>query len=329
MQRTKTRSSATTKSVPLSMLGKVMQTTRVTEKPVIKEPIKIQSSAVKYGSNISDSVVSVTPALAKEWLATNISNNRSVVQSKVKKWAKSMALGEWGLAESIKFDKNGKLFDGQHRLLAVIDSGLTVDFVVSYGYDPEAAQLVDLGMSRRLEHIAQLQGKKLTSSYTAIMRAMLIPCPKYYNQKNLISHQAMIELIEEYMPYIEYALKVVPRKSDFLNKASFLAALARAAYFYNVIDNPDSNEAERLNQARVIMKTGMTVEAEDTALLKLRDWLNCGKGITNTSSNRIYVYNLSDYYLWLFMNKKPRKNMALPEGYTASMLVPPLQKMFG
>lgn len=328
MQRTKTRSSASNKVVPLNMLDKALNMSRVVEKPAVKQPVKPQPTVAQYGSNINDSVVSVTPAMAKQWLATNVSNNRNVVQSKVKKWAKSMIAGEWGLAESIKFDKNGKLFDGQHRLLAVIDTGLTIDFVVSYGYDPEAAQLVDLGMSRRLEHIAQLQGKKFTSSYTAIMRAMLIPCPKYYSQKNLISHQAMIELIEEYQPYIEYALKVVPAKGHFLNKASFLAALARSAYFYNVINNDETDEAERLNQARVIMKTGMTADAEDTALLKLRDWLNSGKNITNNSTDRILVYNMSDYYLWLFMNKKPRKNISMPDGYQAKMLVPPLQTMF-
>lgn len=304
------------------MLDKALGMNRVVEKPVVKQPVK------QHGVSVKDSVVSVSPALAKEWLATNIAHNRGVVQNKVDKWAKAMTNGQWGLADPILFDNQGKLFDGQHRLLAVIQSGLTIDFVVVYGYDPAAAQLVDLGMTRRLEHIAQLQGKTYSSQHSSVMRAMLIPCTKYYCQKNLVSHQDMIDLIEAYLPYIDYALKVAPNRGNFLNKAPFLAALARAAYFYNVIDKPDTDVAERLNQARVILKTGMTADAEDTAILKLRDWLNAGKNLTNNSADRILVYNMSDYYIWLFMNKKPRKNMSIPDGYQASMLVPPLQAMF-
>ena len=325
MPRTKTRSSAqqSTSYLPLSMLSTVLKTQ---DKPVIKsEP----EPKLKLGVSVEQSTVSVTPELAKKWLKTNIDHNRNVVQSKVDKWAKAMESGQWGVGSPILFDKHGRLFDGQHRLLALIKCGLTIKFAVMYGYDPEAAQIVDLGMSRRLEQIAQMQGKKFTSAHSSIMRAMLIPHPKYHSEMKTLSHQDLIDLMEDYMPYIEYAQKVLPSKSSFLNKAQVLAALARAAYFYNVINEPDSAVAERLNEARIVLKTGMTANDEDSALIKLRDWLNSNKNLTNGTAMRILTYNMCDYYIWLFMYKKPRKNMSLPERYEAKMLVPPLTKLFG
>lgn len=330
MQRTKTRSSARNKTVPLNMLSKALNMPTTTEKPIIKQAAKSSKTVIvnHQGNELTSSVVSVTPELAKEWLAKNISNNRKLINKKVNKWAASMQAGEWIIAESIKFDKNGNLFDGQHRLMAVIQASLTIDFLVTVGYDPKAAQVVDIGANRRLEHIAQLQGKRFDKFQVSVMRAMLIPVNKQYRQKDLISHQAMIDLIVEYQEYIEYAMKVMPNKSSFLNKSPFLAALARAAYFYNVIEDDSSDVAERLNDARIILKTGMTNNTEDTAIIKLRDWLNSGKNLTTSVSERTLAFYMTDYYIWLFMNKKPRKNMSIPEGYQHKMLVPPLDKMF-
>jgi hypothetical protein len=330
MQRTKTRSSARNKVVPLNMLSKALNMPTTTEKPIIKQATATPKTVVvnHQGNGLTPSVVSVTPQLAKEWLTKNIGNNRKLMKGKIDKWATSMLDGEWIVAESIKFDKNGNLFDGQHRLMAVIQTGLTIDFLVTEGYDPKAAQVVDIGANRRLEHIAQLQGKKFDKFQASVMRAMLIPTGKFYRQKDILSHQAMIDLIGEYQEYIEYAMKVTPNKASFLNKSPFLAALARAAFFYNVIDNDSSDEAERLNDARIILKTGMTNNEEDTAILKLRDWLNGSKNLTTNNGDRTLAYYMTDYYIWLFMNKKPRKNMSIPEGYAAKMLVPPLDKLF-
>lgn len=320
MQRTKTRSSARQVQNPGTL--KVLPSQSFESRASFKQ-------FNSYGQSITNCVVSVTPELARKWLDTNIQNNRRVIMGKVDKWAKVMQEGKWRLGDPILFDKDGRLFQGQHRLHAVIKSGATVDFVVIHGYDEECAQVVDLGVNRRLHDVARLQGKKTGPAEAAIMRSMIIPCSKYYKQKDLISHSAMLEVIDEYLPYIEYAMKVAPHRNHLLNKASFLAAIARAAYFYNVINNADTEVAQRLNEARVILKTGMTADENDTALLRLRDWLISGKGITNTSSNRILVHNVSDYYLWLFMNRKPRKNISLPDNYETKMLVPALDIMFG
>lgn len=68
----------------------------------------------------------VTPALAKQWLEKN-TNNRNVNFAKVKKMAKDMREGHWDTThQGIAIATDGTLVDGQHRLMAVVESGVTV-----------------------------------------------------------------------------------------------------------------------------------------------------------------------------------------------------------
>ena len=64
--------------------------------------------------------VLITPAMATELLKTN-SNNRPVKEKRILKYAKDMLEGNWiaETGETIKVLLNGKLGDGQHRLMAV------------------------------------------------------------------------------------------------------------------------------------------------------------------------------------------------------------------
>lgn len=77
----------------------------------------------------------VTPEIAGDWLKKN-TFNRSVSMGVVKKYATDMATGKWRLNhQGIAFDNKGTLVDGQHRLLAIIESNVSVPMLVTYGSD--------------------------------------------------------------------------------------------------------------------------------------------------------------------------------------------------
>ena len=67
-------------------------------------------------------VVLVTPLLAKKWLERN-TDNRDIRPSVVTGLAESITRGEWVLShQGIAFAKSGRLLDGQHRLLAIVEA---------------------------------------------------------------------------------------------------------------------------------------------------------------------------------------------------------------
>jgi len=101
--------------------------------------------------------VSITPALAEEMLkhnharenfddsttsSKNYHGNREIKSARVSAYVQLMMNGTWQLtADPISFNSNYELLNGQHRLKAIVESGITVDFIVcffapdTYAYD--------------------------------------------------------------------------------------------------------------------------------------------------------------------------------------------------
>lgn len=88
--------------------------------------------------------VVVTPDVAREMLARNIENNRLPKRRK-EQYARDMKEGRWvvGDGNTIKFNTEGKMFDGANRLRAVILSGAAVTMDVKTGAPITAMMTVD------------------------------------------------------------------------------------------------------------------------------------------------------------------------------------------
>lgn len=92
--------------------------------------------------------VLLTPALAAEWLSRNEGNRREKFVKQAA-YVRDMKEGRWLLTgETFKFDKAGRLIDGQNRCRAVIASGASIPALVVYELDPEAQEAMDSGAPR-------------------------------------------------------------------------------------------------------------------------------------------------------------------------------------
>jgi hypothetical protein len=90
----------------------------------------------------------ITPAIAQMYLSKQ-TGNRKINQNTVKRYAGDMVNGDWLTThQGIAIDGKGCLLDGQHRLLAIIESGRSVNMLVSKGVAREAAADMDSGMMR-------------------------------------------------------------------------------------------------------------------------------------------------------------------------------------
>ncbi len=93
-------------------------------------------------------VLSITPQMASNYLLSNKSN-RNINKGRVSLYAKIISDGDWLLnGESIKFDTNGNLIDGQHRLAAIIQSKKQIESIVITGAPVESFKTIDTGRSR-------------------------------------------------------------------------------------------------------------------------------------------------------------------------------------
>lgn len=85
----------------------------------------------------------ITPKLAEELLKLNVAN-RAVRKTNVREYAAAMKRGEWRRThQGIGISKTGRLMDGQHRLLAVVEAGVAVEMMVTTGMEDDDFNILD------------------------------------------------------------------------------------------------------------------------------------------------------------------------------------------
>lgn len=99
--------------------------------------------------SVTTKIEKVTPRLAEKYLQQNDGNFRKTDIERVRRYSKEMADGKFVLnGSSIVFSSSGRLLDGQHRLKAVVESGVTVQMVVVTGVAEDSAWSMDRGQPR-------------------------------------------------------------------------------------------------------------------------------------------------------------------------------------
>lgn len=115
-------------------------------------------------------VVKVTPELARRLIEKSNYGNRKVRTGVVKKYAKIMKNGDWRFSpETISISKSGRLLNGQHRMLAVIESGITCRFLFATGFEDEVFSVLDRGAVRSRADALKID-RKLTECATLLYR---------------------------------------------------------------------------------------------------------------------------------------------------------------
>lgn len=115
------------------------------------------------------SVVAVTPELAQQWLDNNNARNRKVRGPVVERYAHDMIEGRWLYnGEAIQFDRNNNLMNGQHRLKAIVRSGVAQPILIITGLDPAAHGTLDNGARRLPGDVLTISGFKEGRTLAAV-----------------------------------------------------------------------------------------------------------------------------------------------------------------
>jgi hypothetical protein len=157
-------------------------------------------------------IENIDPTTAKEMLALNL-NNRNPKTGRIAQYAADMTAGRWRLnGESLKFGpaENGerKLLDGQNRLHAIIESGVTIQTVIAWDVDPGHQSTVDTGAARSYADVLRMRGIKNSVAVAAVVRAVTVwEVSRSFDPKGVLtpSMQALDETLTEHPEILEYA----------------------------------------------------------------------------------------------------------------------------
>lgn len=117
--------------------------------------------------------VMMTPKWASEILAKN-TKNRPLRPARVERYASDMRDGRWKLnGESVILSDKDNLMNGQHRLHAVVSSGVTVPMMLTLGVDESAFATMDAGMNRTAGDVLGMRGIANFNQVAAMTRLVL------------------------------------------------------------------------------------------------------------------------------------------------------------
>ncbi len=157
----------------------------------------------------------ITPEIAQDMLQYN-NCNRSLSRNTIAKYARMMKQGEWYLShQAIAFgeDENGKqiLVDGQHRLAAVVQSGIPVKTTVIY----HAIQTPYIDTARTRTFIDNLNICNKTSHYTRTMMSILNLVMSINKIRNItqLERQKFCDFYYETFQMVDTIYKVSKAKS--------------------------------------------------------------------------------------------------------------------
>lgn len=109
----------------------------------------------------STTIEMIGPSEAHIMLAQH-PRNRRLSRDRVNALTRSMVNGAWVFdGQPIRFDTDGSLVDGQHRLNALIAADMTLQFLVVRGVVAEAMSTMDTGKSRSFSDILTIEDPTL------------------------------------------------------------------------------------------------------------------------------------------------------------------------
>lgn len=119
----------------------------------------------------------VDPDRAKALLQQNHELQRHHSVSVVKRYAATMRSGSWLMSpQPIVINSAGKMVDGQHRMLAVVESNTSQWFSFVQVPDDKYITTIDRGHGRAHGHILEMSGsvkKGFGKRYSSVMRSLL------------------------------------------------------------------------------------------------------------------------------------------------------------
>jgi len=104
----------------------------------------------EVGQEFKVSFSLVTPEIASRWLEKN-GSNRPIRKGQVRFFSTLLREGTFKTThQGVAIGTEGQLIDGQHRLSAIVETGIPALLMISEGVDPKSFGYLDCGIKRSL-----------------------------------------------------------------------------------------------------------------------------------------------------------------------------------
>lgn len=242
---------------------------------------------MKYGQ-MSITVETVTPAMARRWLNNN-DRNRRFRPHVADQYARDMLAGNWHRKPvAICFDEEEQLGNGQHTLTAIVQSNTPQDLLIARNVPRKAIAFMDMGLKRTVSDIAMFVGESMETRKASIARVIR------WGPRDT-SSKTFDELLDTYQMHREVIDWVVDNSPTSGANGAMLAVCAKAAYTCDRV---------KIQRFLTVIRTGVVDGDHESAAIRLRDFTRGLRG-AGSQSVREDTYNKTMAALSTFLDGRP------------------------
>ena len=262
-------------------------------------------------SDIEASIELITPVIARKMLDEN-TDNRKLRKTRVSQYADAMRRGLWDIQnDAITISKSGKLLNGQHRLSAIVEAGVTCQCLVLRGVEESAYTVIDSGLSRTVNDALNAAGVTSNATHLSPIAKTLIAMDAGLNiydttAMSLVQRKDIVDYCNTNSDILDWAL-IASRKVD---KA---VGGIRHAWGVFAILVASKHGTEKADEFIELVINGVGLKTGDSPLA-LRNWLSRQRGSWNrtASKNNIAIF-ISSFNKWM---EKEKVSVVKPSGVT-------------
>lgn len=227
----------------------------------------------------------IDPTLAADWLENHNKANRSVSKPTVALYARLMSEGKWDFnGETIQFDLNGNLINGQHRLLAVVESGVPLDALVVSGLPVQAKDSIDQQRKRTPGDVLKMHGYPNGNKIAGIAR-LVNAWDNGHRGNGLVGGSQTALAPTEVLALVEAEPLILHAAVAASSSAADILAPGRAyGSLWVLTHRVDPDFAEEFFRR---LTTGEMLEAGNPILTLRRYWTNLSKRSTTNRKLRV------------------------------------------
>lgn len=203
--------------------------------------------------------IDVTPIVAAKLLERN-GNNRKISRPLVDKYASDMASGNWTPThQGIAIYDDGTIADGQHRLAAIVKSGVTIRMFCTTGLKPLSGVYIDANRPRSQVDSIKIGGLSDWIGKDEIAIARFIMGDKRPPTQDVVT------FCDQNKESIIFGAKIFKQRIRAATSSPVMAAITLA-------HNAGENEQRLIEFSKVVISS-MPESMDDIAAIKFREYV--------------------------------------------------------
>lgn len=255
----------------------------------------------------------ISPVEANYILANMNDSNRNIRSATVARYKNDMINGCWfenGQSQWIGFYEDGNLADGQHRLKALSESGISRYFNLEFGISKKAALGIDNHAARKMVDQIQIEGESVWMDKSIVAMCRMIMEIEYGIKQRMPTTSDVIRFAESHKEKLLHTRNIANSV-----KKNICSAYVKVAIFY-AMHTESLSDIERFSK---VLFSGIYDSKSDVVAVRLREKLLTSPELSRGSSARLIGVKIVMRAIKAFCEGQDLKKIYVPTSFCYSL----------